>query len=109
MCGTFTSPRRRTTLPGRMPRPAVSPSSEWSRNICMPMQIPSSGLAAPAHSRTKASRPPRRRLAMPAAKLPTPGSTTMSLAARASRSPETKLSAPTFSRALATLARLPIR
>ena len=67
---------RRCTRPGTRPSPACAPPSLLSSNsICMPRQMPKSGVPARAFSTSGAARPLSHSAAMPPAKAPTPGST----------------------------------
>src|SRR5437867_686251 len=84
MCGTLRagSAAKRTTRPGRMPRPATGPNSSLSSNrSCMPRQMPRKGRPERIACRTGSTRPSRVRFAMQAPKAPTPGRTTPGAAA----------------------------
>ena len=110
MCGILNSRGRtkRTTLPGMMPRPSMSPSSECSNNACIPRHTPRKGRSAAIQSRATAARPEALSEATQSRKAPTPGNTSPRalLAASSAGVRTTRGAAPTASNALVTLRRL---
>ena len=108
MCG-ITGASRRTTEPGHCAQPCVSTPNSTPRanRICMPTQMPSTGLPAASRSATIFSPPTARKPVMHASYAPTPGTTRPSAAAAAAGSEVTSTAAPTRSSARCADRRLP--